>query len=70
MSNWLSDPTADILAGDFRQVLIGQRMDITLQVLTEAYSGTGQVGVLATFRGDVQLARPRAMAVYRYIGGS
>jgi HK97 family phage major capsid protein len=66
----MTNIATDIFAGDFRQVLIGQRMDITLQVLTERYAELGQVGLLSTFRGDVQLARPRSMAVYRYIGGT
>ncbi len=60
----------DIFCGDFRQVLIGTRLDMTLQVLTERYAEVGLVGLLATFRGDIALARPRSMAVYRYIGGS
>jgi HK97 family phage major capsid protein len=66
----MTNIATDIFAGDFRQVLIGQRMDITVQTLTERYAELGQVGILATFRGDVALARPRAMAVYRYIGGT
>jgi HK97 family phage major capsid protein len=66
----MANIATDIFAGDFRLVLVGQRLDLTIQVLTERYAELGQVGVLATFRGDVQLARPRAMAVYRYIGGS
>jgi HK97 family phage major capsid protein len=66
----MTNIATDIVAGDFRQVLIGQRLDITVQVLTERYAELGQVGILSTFRGDVALARPRSMAVYRYIGGT
>jgi HK97 family phage major capsid protein len=60
---------SDLFAGDFTQLLIGQRLDLTIQTLTERYAELGQVGILATWRGDIQLARPRAFAVYRYLQG-
>jgi HK97 family phage major capsid protein len=66
----MTNIATDIFCGDFRQVLIGNRMDVTVQVLTERYAELGQVGILSTWRGDIALARPRAMCVYRYIGGS
>jgi HK97 family phage major capsid protein len=65
----MANIATDIFAGDFRQVLVGTRMDVTVQVLTERYAELGQVGILSTWRGDVALARPRSMCVYRYIGG-
>jgi len=61
---------SDIVVGDFTQLLIGQRLDLTVQTLTERYAELGQVALLATWRGDVQLARPRAFSVYRYIKGT
>jgi HK97 family phage major capsid protein len=60
---------ADVFAGDFTQLIIGQRLDLTIQTLTEAYAPNGQIGLLATWRGDIQLARPRAFCVYRYLQG-
>jgi HK97 family phage major capsid protein len=66
----MTNIATDIFCGDFRQLLIGHRLDITVQVLTERYAELGQVGILSTFRGDVVLARPKAFSVYRYIGGS
>ncbi len=66
----MTSVATDIFAGDFRQVLIGQRLSFTLQTLSERYAEVGSVGLLATFRGDIALARPKSMAVYRYIGGS
>ena len=66
----MSNIATDVFAGDFRQVIIGQRLDIQLEMLTERYAEMGQVAFVAHFRGDVQLARPRAMCVYRYLGGS
>lgn len=61
---------SDVFVGDFRQLLIGQRLDLQIQTLTERYAELGQIGILATFRGDVQLARPRAFSVFRYIKGT
>jgi HK97 family phage major capsid protein len=60
----------DVFTGNYAQVLWGQRLDITVQVLTERYAEVGSVGLLATFRGDIALARPRAMCVYRYLQGA
>jgi HK97 family phage major capsid protein len=66
----MANIATDIVAGDFRQLIIGQRLDMTIQTLTERYAELGQIAIVAHWRGDVQLARPRAFAVYRYIGGS
>jgi HK97 family phage major capsid protein len=57
----------DVFAGDFGQLIIGQRLDFTVQTLVERYAELGQVGIIAHWRGDVGLARPRAFAVYRYL---
>lgn len=57
----------DVFAGDFTKLLIGQRMGISIQILTERYAENGQIGFLAHWRGDVQMARPRAFACYRYL---
>jgi HK97 family phage major capsid protein len=65
----MANIATDIFCGDFRQVLVGTRMDVSVQILTERYSELGQIGILSTWRGDVALARPRSMCVYRYIGG-
>jgi HK97 family phage major capsid protein len=66
----MTNIATDIFCGNFAELLIGTRLDLQLQTLTERYAELGQVGILATWRGDVQLARPRAFSVYRYIGGS
>jgi HK97 family phage major capsid protein len=60
----------DLFVGDWRQLLIGQRLDFTVQTLVERYAENGQIGIVAHWRGDVQLARPRAFAVYRYLQGA
>jgi HK97 family phage major capsid protein len=60
---------ADLFVGDFTQLLIGQRLDLQIQTLTERYAELGQIGIVATWRGDIQLARPRAFSVFRYLKG-
>ncbi|MGH3934872.1 MAG: phage major capsid protein [Pseudonocardiaceae bacterium] len=60
----------DLFAGDWTKLLIGQRLQFTVQTLTERYAENGQVGIVAHWRGDVALARPRAFAVYRYLQGA
>lgn len=66
----MANVATDVFVGDFTQLLIGQRLDITIQVLTERYADTGQIGIAATWRGDVQLARPRAFSVFKAIKGA
>jgi HK97 family phage major capsid protein len=58
---------SDFVVGDFRQVLLGQRLDMTLQVLHERYAEVGLVGFKMEFRGDIRLARPGSMAWWRFI---
>jgi HK97 family phage major capsid protein len=58
---------SDVFAGDWSQLILGQRLDFTVQVLTERYAELGQIGVLSHWRGDVALTRPRAFSVYRYL---
>ena len=66
----MTSRATDVFAGDFSQVLLGQRMDLTIQVLTERYAENGQVGILAYWRGDVAVARPKALACYRGLQGA
>lgn len=60
---------SDLFVGDFTQLIIGQRLDFTVQTLVERYAELGQVGILCHWRGDVALARPRAFAVHRFLKG-
>lgn len=66
----MSNVATDVFVGDWAQLLIGQRLDITLQVLTERYADNGQIGIIASWRGDVGVARPRAFGVYRALKGN
>ncbi|UKA64842.1 phage major capsid protein [Arthrobacter sp. FW306-04-A] len=61
---------ADVFLGDFTELLVGQRLDISVQVLQERYAELGQIGIVATWRGDIQPARSSAFAVYRYLAGA
>jgi hypothetical protein len=45
-------------------------MSLDVRVLTERYAELGQVGMLAYYRGDVAVARPKALAVYRALQGA
>ncbi len=60
----------DVFAGDWSQLLIGQRLGLTITVLTERYAENGQIGIVAHWRGDIQPARPGAFAVYRALQGA
>lgn len=66
----MTNRATDLFAGDWSQLLIGQRLQFTIQVLTERYADNGQIGIVAHWRGDVQPARPAAFAVYRAIQGA
>ena len=66
----MTNVATDVFVGDFTQLLIGQRLALTIQVLNERYAENGQIGIVATWRGDVGLARPRAFAVYKAIRGA
>jgi HK97 family phage major capsid protein len=58
---------SDLFVGDFTQLLVGQRLGFTVQTLTERYAELGQIGIVAHWRGDIGVARPRSFAVYRYL---
>lgn len=60
----------DVFVGDFTKLLIGQRLELNIQVLNERYADTGEIGIVATWRGDVGVARPRAFAVHKALKGS
>lgn len=66
----MTSVATDVFMGDFTQCLIGQRLDVSIQVLTERYADNGQIGIVANWRGDVGLARARAFSVYKAIKGA
>jgi HK97 family phage major capsid protein len=66
----MTNRATDVFAGDFSQLLIGQRLGLEVRVLNERYAELGQVGFLAVWRGDVAVARPKAFAAYRALQGA
>lgn len=54
---------SDVFTADWSQLLIGMRTNLQLQVLSERYADTGEVGFLAWMRGDVAVARSAAFDV-------
>jgi HK97 family phage major capsid protein len=69
-SGTMTSRATDLFIGDWSQLLVGQRMELEIRSLTERYAENGQVAFLAYWRGDVQVARPKAFAVYRYLQGA
>ena len=58
----MTSRVTDLFVGDWSQLLIGQRLELSIQTLTKRYAELGQVGIVANWRGDVQPARPRAFS--------
>lgn len=51
-----SSDTSDVFTADWRQLLIGVRIDLTISLLEERYmADNGQYGFVAWWRGDVQV---------------
>jgi HK97 family phage major capsid protein len=57
---------SEVFVGDWSQLALGIRQDITLIPVREAFMANGQVGIYAFLRADVQVLRTAAFAV---IGG-
>lgn len=66
----MTNRATDVFVGDWRQLLIGQRLGMTVQTLTERYAENGQIGIVVHWRGDVAVARPRAFSVYKALQGA
>lgn len=66
----MTNRATDLFVGDWTQLLIGQRLGVTIQVLTERYADEGKIGIVAHWRGDVAPARPAAFSVFRGIQGA
>jgi HK97 family phage major capsid protein len=66
----MTSRATDVFVGDWTQLLIGQRLDLNIQTLTERYAELGQVGIVANWRGDVQVARAKAFSVYKCLQGA
>ncbi len=58
-----STTASDIFTADWRQLYVGVRTQLQITILGERYADTGQIGVLAWWRGDIAVARPKAFHV-------
>jgi predicted phage gp36 major capsid-like protein len=38
---------SDVFDGDWRQLIIGQRLDLQVQTMVERYAALGQIGIIA-----------------------
>jgi HK97 family phage major capsid protein len=63
----MTTQATDVFAGDWSQLIIGQRLGFTVQTLTERYAELGQIGIVAHWRGDIGITRPRAFSVFRFL---
>ncbi len=63
LTTGLSTDTSEVYTGDFRQLFIGVRTTLQITALVERYADVGEVGLLAWYRGDVQVARAEAFEV-------
>jgi HK97 family phage major capsid protein len=66
----MTSRATDVFVGDWTQLLIGQRLDLNITTLTERYAEIGQVGIVANWRGDIQVARAKAFAAYKCLQGA
>jgi len=64
-----SDDCSEIYVGDFSGMYYLLRENLSIQLLTEAYAGTGQLGFLCHLRADVVIPYPKAFGVITGIRG-
>lgn len=58
---------SDVFAGNWTRRSSGRVSVSPSRPLTERYAELGQNGIIAHWRGDVALTRPRAFSAYRYL---
>jgi HK97 family phage major capsid protein len=58
-----SSLASDVFTADWSQLYVGVRTQLQITVLAEKYADTGNIGVLSWYRGDIQVARPKAFHV-------
>lgn len=60
-----SNDCSSVVFGDFSQLFIGLREDVNIRVLSEAFAGTGEIGILIHARADVALAHKESFCRLR-----
>lgn len=58
-----SSVASELYVGDWAQLWIGVRTQLQITILQERYADLGQIGLVAWWRGDVQVAHPLAFNV-------
>ena len=53
---------SSLLIGDFSEIYVGLRTELTISILHERFADTGEVAFVLWMRGDVAVARPAALA--------
>lgn len=66
----MTNVATDAFVGDWDKLLIGERLQLEVEINTQLYAETGHVGIFIHWRGDIAPARPAAFAVYRALGGA
>jgi HK97 family phage major capsid protein len=66
----MTNVATDVFVGDWDKLLIGERLSLEIELNTQLYAETGEVGIFIHWRGDIAPARPSAFAVYRALGGA
>lgn len=70
LKDGLPKPTgkeSEIYVGDFSQMYFLMRESVSIQLLREAFSDTGEIGFLCHVRADVVINRPAAFAVVQNV---
>ena len=58
--------TSDVFTGDFSKLYVGVRTQLTITVLSERWmQEEGSYGLVAWWRGDVGVARPKGFDIVR-----
>jgi HK97 family phage major capsid protein len=55
-----ANTASDIFVGDWSQLYVGVHTELIITVLRERYADTGEIGLVAWWRGDVMQARDTA----------
>lgn len=66
----MANVATDAFVGDWSKLLIGERLQLNVEINTQLYAETGEIGIFIHWRGDIAPARPAAFAVYRALGGA
>jgi hypothetical protein len=61
--NLAAPATGELYAGDFSEVIIGQRLPVSFQWMLESFLAEGKLGLVPRTRGDVAVRHGASFAV-------